>query len=594
MRIALRLLSYLRPHWAVATGAIACSLTSGFLRLGPPEVARLIVDRVYVQHQRQLLLPLAAALIAVGVVRAALIVGEIYLSEVTAQRWLYDLRRRLYAHLQRLPLSFHGRWPTGQLMSRVSGDVDQLGRFLSFGAILLIGNIIVFGFVATRCFAANWRLTLVSLATVPPLGLVAWQFGLRVQPLYALVRQRVADLTMVMQENIAGARVVRSYCREDFEVDKFDHQARSILRGTLGFAKLEAFGFRTMEMLVGLSLAAVLYFGGLQVIYNPDMTLGELVQFWMLVGQLVWPVQMSAYCVSIYYQTQVSGGRVFELLDAQPDLVDGERELARPEGRVELEQVSFGYEGETTLDEVSLSVAPGMTVALLGATGSGKTTLVNLLPRFYDPTAGRVLLDGTDLRTLRLHSLRRHVGMVLQETYLFSATLAENIGYGRPEASRAEIEAAAQAAALGEFIASLPEGLDTHIGERGMTLSGGQRQRVAIARTLLTDPAVLILDDSTSSVDTETEARIQAALQELKRGRTTFIIAQRLSSVKTADLIVVMREGRIAEQGTHAELLARGGLYAEIYELQLAGQEAGSEAAEALPTQAAGHGTPPS
>jgi len=573
MRIVLRLFSYLRPHWAVATVALVCSLTSGFLRLGPPEVARMFVDRVYAQHQRHLILPLVAALIGIGIVRSVLLVGEIYYSEVAAQRWLYDLRRRVYAHLQRLPLSFHSRWPTGQLMSRVSGDVDQLGRFLSFGAILLIGNLIVFGFVAARCFVANWRLTLISLATVPFLGLLAWQFGLRVQPLYALVRQRVADLTMVMQENIAGARVVRTYCREDFETGKFDQHAHSILGGTLGFAKLEAVGFRAMELLVGLSLAAVLYFGGMQVITNPAMTLGELIQFWMLVGQLVWPVQMSAYCVSIYYQTQVSGRRVFELLDAQPDLVDGTAELERPAGRVELEEVSFGYEGETTLDGVSLTVEPGMTVALLGATGSGKTTLVNLIPRFYDPTAGRVLLDGADLRTLRLDALRRHVGMVLQETYLFSATLAENIGYGRSDASRDEIEAAARAAALGEFVASLPEGLDTHVGERGVTLSGGQRQRVAIARTLLMDPAVLILDDSTSSVDTETEARIQAALQELKRGRTTFIIAQRLSSVKTADLIVVMQGGRIAEQGTHAELLARGGLYADIHELQLAGQE---------------------
>jgi ABC-type multidrug transport system fused ATPase/permease subunit len=328
-----------------------------------------------------------------------------------------------------------------------------------------------------------------------------------------------------------------------------------------------------MEMLVALSLAGVLYFGGREVIYNPHMTLGNLIQFWMLVGQLVWPVTMAAYCVSVYYQTVVSGRRVFEIMDAESGLPNGTRELADPEGRVELENVSFGYEGETTLNGVSLQVEPGMTVALLGETGSGKTTLVNLLPRFYDPTEGRILIDAINVRDLSIDSLRRHVGMVLQETFLFSATLAENIGYGRPDASREEVEAAAKAAALWDFIETLPDGLDTPVGERGVTLSGGQRQRVSIARTLLMDPKVLILDDATSSVDTETEARIQAALHELERGRTTFVIAQRLSTVKRADLIVVMANGRIAQQGTHEELLAQPGLYAEIYEMQLAGQE---------------------
>ena len=558
----------------MAALAIAALVCGNFLRLAPPEITRLIIDRVYAEGRRELLLPLCLALVGLALVRAVLIVFEIFLSEVAAQRWLYDLRQRLYEHVQRLPFSFHSRWPTGQLMSRLSGDVDQLGRFFSFAGMLLVGNILTLTFVAGRCLTMNWKLTLLSLSVVPPLFLVAWQFGLRIQPYYALVRQKVADLTTVMQENIAGARVVRTYSREDFEVDKFRGHAESILGGTLGYAKLEAFGFRVMEMLVALSLAMVLYFGGREVINNPDMTLGMLIQFWMLIAQLVWPVTMAAYCVNVYYQTVVSGGRVFEIMDAETELPDGERVIDDPQGRVEFDRVSFGYDERTTLRDVSLMVEPGQTVALLGETGSGKTTLVNWLPRFYDPTDGCVRLDGIDVRELKLSSLRRHVGMVLQDTFLFSATLAENIAYGRPDATIQQIEAAARATQLWDFIETLPSGLDTEVGERGVTLSGGQKQRVAIARTLLMDPGVLILDDSTSSVDTETEARIQQALQVLKEGRTTLVIAQRLSTVKAADLIIVMGDGRVIEQGTHEELLAQGSAYREIYEMQLAGQEA--------------------
>jgi ATP-binding cassette subfamily B protein len=397
-----------------------------------------------------------------------------------------------------------------------------------------------------------------------------------VGPRFRALRQKYADVTTAIQENITGARVVRTFAQEDHEVNRFSTQVHGLLQMNLKIARLWASYFPLMDFLSVLGIIFILWFGGWQIMKG-QLTLGQFVAFNMYLMMLMMPVRMLGFIINTSQEAIASGRRIFEILDTKSEVEESPhaRPLPSIKGHIKLEYVSFGYEtGDVlVLRNFDLDVQPGETVALLGATGSGKSTVINLIPRFYDPTSGRITVDGIDIRDITLESLRRQIGIVLQETYLFAASLKDNISYGKTDATMEQIIAAAKAANIHDFIASLPKGYDTDVGERGVTLSGGEKQRVAIARALLMDPRILILDDSTSSVDTETEHLIQNALERVMRDRTTFVIAQRLSTVKRADKIVVLEGGEVVEQGTHEDLLEKGGIYADIYNMQFRQQE---------------------
>jgi len=569
-----RLLGHALPYRYWLAGGMACMLAGLGLSLAVPGLIREAIDHAILGLEVRILFLLGMAIILVSLFRGVLAFGERYSMEYAAQRVIYDLRNQIYRHLQRLSFSFYDQARTGQLMSRATQDVETLRRFLGFGVVNILANGVLFLSILAILAALHWRLTLVSLLTLPLAIRVIVQFARRVRPAYAEIQQQLAVINNALQENITGVRVVRAFAREDHEIARFDGVNRGYLERSLQAARLWAFYFPLVNFLTAAGTAMVLWYGGREVIQG-RLTPGSFVAFNTYLMMLVTPLRMLGWLVNLAQRASASGQRVFELLDTPAAIEDrpGARDLGRVHGEVTFEDVSFSYDDENgrrpALQGVSFVAHPGQCFALIGATGSGKTTIANLVPRFYDPDGGRVLVDGVDIRDLTLDSLRRQIGMVLQDTFLFSASLRENIAFGRPEAEMAEVVAAARAARIHDFIASLPEGYETVVGERGVGLSGGQRQRVAIARALLMDPRILILDDSTSSVDVETERQIRLALRELLRGRTAFIIAQRLSTVAEADQILVLEDGKLAERGTHEELLARGGLYARIYSLQL-------------------------
>jgi ATP-binding cassette subfamily B protein len=516
-----------------------------------------------------------------------------YLTEAASQSVAYDLRNAIHNKLQSLSFSYHDRAETGQLLTRAISDVDRI-RFLTGRASLrLLDAAVLFLGTAIVLLQLNAPLAVLALGTMPFLAERALHFGLRFRPLSWAIQQQIGVLTARLEQNLRGARVVQAFAQEAAETRRFDVENERLLDQNLAASRLQATFAPLLDLIANVGAVFIIGYGGLQVIQG-HLTLGELVAFSTYLGQLAAPIRRVGMLVAAVAQAMASGERIFEILDAQSEVQEAPdayplppidetpsrppfREVRRAgvsEGRVRFENVSFAYFGRhRTLSEVSFEAAPGQVIALLGATGSGKSTIINLLLRFYDPTAGRITIDGHDLRRLTVASLRAQIGLVMQETTLFAASIRENIAFSRPEATLAEIEAAAQAAAAHDFIMATPQGYDTLVGERGVTLSGGQKQRVAIARALLKDPRILVLDEATSSVDTETERLIQEALRQLMRGRTSFVIAQRLSTVRLADQILVLERGRIAARGTHAELLRVSGLYAEIYHRQLLPQE---------------------
>ncbi|MDP8909339.1 MAG: ABC transporter ATP-binding protein/permease, partial [Chloroflexota bacterium] len=440
---------------------------------------------------------------------------------------------------------------------------------------LVIALVTLLG-VTVLLLRLDWQLALVALATMPFLMWWSVRFGVLIRPLFAQVQQQFGTMTSALQENVAGSRVVRAFAQEARESARFEAELRELFDRNMRATRRWAFSYPFTLFLSGVGVGAVLWFGGYRVL-SGALSVGTLVAFNLYLGILGEPVRWVGFVVNRIARAIASGERIFEILDTKPAIADrpGALELREMRGEVAFDGVTFAYEGagREALSEVSFVARPGETIALLGPTGSGKSTIINLLPRFYDVTAGRILIDGHDIRDLTLASLRRNIGAVLQETFLFSVSVRENIAYGRPGAPLEAVVAAAKAARAHDFIMAMPDGYDTKLGERGVNLSGGQKQRVAIARALLMDPRILILDDATSSVDSETEHLIQEALRELMRGRTSFVIAQRLSTVKEADQILVLKDGRVVERGTHIELLGRGGFYGEIYDLQLRDQE---------------------
>ncbi len=556
--------------------ALLAMLINRVLTLAVPEITQRAIDIAINENKYHLLIILALSIVGVTILTAAFQFLQEYIIQYASQKAIYDIRNAMYDHLQRLPFSFYDKSQTGQLIARATGDIDALRRFFSFGMLNLISSILMFFAVLVICLMKNWALALIALSTMPLLAYIGVRFGGKIGPRFWVVRQRFADLTTAIQENITGVRVVKTFVREDYEISKFSGYARNVLNTNLEITKLWASFFPLMDFVAGLGTIAVLWYGGWQIMQG-QLTLGQFIAFNMYLMQLMMPMRMLGFIINVSKEAVASGQRIFEILDTEAEVHESPdaKILSSVEGHIRFDDVSFKYESsdELVLKNFTLDVQPGETVAILGATGSGKSTLINLIPRFYDPTSGRITIDGIDIKDVTIESLRKQIGIVLQETFLFGTSLKDNIAYGKTDANMDEIVSAAKAANIHNFIASLPNGYDTEVGERGVTLSGGEKQRVAIARALLMNPKILILDDSTSSVDTETEHLIQNALSLLMENRTTFVIAQRLSTIKRADKIMVLENGAIVESGKHDDLLEKGGIYAEIYKMQFKQQE---------------------
>jgi ATP-binding cassette subfamily B protein len=497
---------------------------------------------------------------------------QAYWAEKNSQALAFDMRNDLFAKIQRLSFSYHDRNQTGQLMIRATDDVEKVRLFLGQGLIQLAAALVMLAGTLIIIFATNAQLAVVTLWILPVALVLFGIFSNLTRPMFTKVQQKLSALNTTLQENLAGIKVVKSFTREQSEEVKFNHQADVLMKQNIAIARIFSSLFPLIFLIANLGQATTLYFGGKQIIAG-TLTLGQWEEFSLYLIFLFLPIAQLGFIINQFSQAAASATRIFEILDAQSEVTDQPGAFALPpvQGTIRFENVTFRYfgGGDPVLNQVSFETKPGQTIALLGATGSGKTTIINLLPRFYDPTEGRILIDGHGLREVTIESLRAQIGIVLQETTLFTGTIRENIAYGRPDASQAEIESAARAAAAHEFIMEFPQGYDTYVGERGTTLSGGQKQRIAIARALLLDPRILILDDSTSSVDLTTEAQIQDALDTLMKGRTSFVIAQRISTVMSADQILVLDKGRVVARGRHKELMEESEIYAEIYNSQL-------------------------
>jgi ABC-type multidrug transport system fused ATPase/permease subunit len=511
---------------------------------------------------------LGGAVAAAGVLRLAFSVSRRLVAGRVSLGVEYDLRNRMYEHLHSLELGFFDSQQTGQLMSRATVDLQSVRFFLGYGLIFILQSALTILIAAGVMLALAPALALVALAPMPFVIWVSFRYGRRNRPASQEVQQRIAELTADVEENIGGVRVVKAFAQEERQLRRFRHTVKRVFDQSMVSTRLRAFYSPFIGFLPQLGLAGVLFVGGRQAIRN-EISIGEFVAFYGYVLMLTSPMRMLGMALGMAQRAVASGQRVFELLDREPRLTapPGAPTLPPGDGRVELRDVRFEYDGtEPVLRGVDLEVEAGRTVALVGPTGSGKTTLVMLIPRLYDVTRGAVLVDGVDVRTVDPASLRREVAVVSDDAFLFSASLRDNIAYARPEAGDDEVVAAAERAGLGGLIDDLPDGLDTLVGERGLTLSGGQRQRVAIARALLAEPRILILDDATSSVDATTESQIKAALAEVMEGRTTFVIAHRLSTIALADEVVVIEDGRVEARGTHEQLLDDSELYREIAE----------------------------
>lgn len=507
-----------------------------------------------------------------AVIRGLFAFAQSYMAEKVSQEVAFDFRNELFAKIQRLSFSYHDRNQTGQLMVRATDDVEKIRVFIGQGLLLALQALVLLVGALVLLGITNWNLTL-HVLPILPLALVLFMvFGAISQPLFGKVQAKLAGLNTILQENLAGIKVVKAFARESLEQERFTQAAADLMRQQIALARIFSFLFPLIFMIANLGQVVVLYFGGNQVIAN-TLTVGEWQKFSLYLVLVFFPLGQLGFIISQMSQASASATRIFEILDAQNEVSDKPNATPLPpiQGHVRFDNVTFRYfnSGDPVLSHVTLEAQPGETIALLGATGSGKTTIINLIPRFYDVSEGQILIDGTDIRTVQLESLRRQIGIVLQETNLFTGTIRDNIAFGRPDATDEEIVAAAQAAAAHDFILNFPQGYATPVGERGATLSGGQKQRVAIARALLLDPRILILDDSTSSVDVATEVHIQRALDRLMQGRTSFVIAQRISTVLNADQILVLDKGQIVARGKHADLLDSNSLYAEIYRSQL-------------------------
>jgi len=588
MHIILRLFGLLKTYWKAAVLSFLFLIISTGFALVTPELLKRAIDMgtsidpatKQVTVNQTILWYMGLGIVVAQILRAVTVFGQNYISAYIGQKVAFDLRNRIYDRIQRLSFAFHDKAQTGQLMSRATQDVEAVQTFVSMGSIRILYIAVTFFGILGILLWMNWSLAIVSLICIPPVAFFAIRMSNTLRPIWTRVQQELAAMTIVLQENLSGMRVVKAFSKAQREINKFEKEARKYFDDSLVTARIQAFNGPLMNLLFTIALALIIWWGGREIV-NGQLTAGELTQFYFYVQMMVMPVRMLGFMVNMVSRGMSAGERIFEVLDTESAVKEKSNAIIMQNinGNVKFENVSFRYTAASyqsignILEDVSFEAHAGEMVALLGATGSGKTTLVNLIPRFYDVTSGKITIDRTDLRDVTLASLRQNIGIVQQDVFLFSANIRENICYGAVNASDDDVISAAKTAQLHDFVVSLPKGYDTWVGERGITLSGGQRQRLAIARTLLLNPRILILDDSTSSVDTETEFLLQQALRQLMEGRTTFVIAQRLQTVKDADQILVLDKGKIAERGTHQELLREGTIYPEIYELQLRAQE---------------------
>jgi ABC-type multidrug transport system fused ATPase/permease subunit len=563
-----RLLGFLKPYrWSLlvsivlAVGSQAAAIVIAYLTGTGLEKAINATDH------RQLYV-IAALVLAVGAARAVFMAGRRLISGRQALGVEFDMRNALYAKLLRLSFGFYDRHQTGQLLSRATVDLQTVRFFLGYGLVFFFQNVLTIVGATVIMFFVNWELALVTTAVTPLIVIIAYRYSTVSHPVLRDVQQKMADVATVAEENIVGVHVVKSFAQEESELEKFADRSERVFARSIDANKQRAIYVPLLSFLPLIMQAGVLLAGG-RMVANGTLDIGTFFFFNVLVVMLVMPLRMLGMWVGQSQRATASGERIFEVMDEPEEIADrpDAREMPEGEGRVRYEHVSFEYaEGRPVLQDIDLELAPGKTVALIGHTGSGKTTLAALVPRFYDVSEGRLLIDGVDVRDVKLQSLRREIGIVSQDPFLFSATVRENIGFGRPDATDEEIVRAAELAQAHEFIERLPNGYDTVIGERGITLSGGQRQRLAIARALVMEPRILILDDATASVDATTEARIRLGLRQAMKGRTTIIIAHRLSTISLADELVVLDEGRVVGRGTDAELLETNPVYRDIHE----------------------------
>ncbi|MBR1759549.1 MAG: ABC transporter ATP-binding protein [Schwartzia sp.] len=570
MKSYLRLLAYIGPYKKRLAEAFVCIVVAAAANLYLPWVIKDMIDKVLAARDMEMLNLICVGIVVIFFVRGIFYYGQGYLVSYIGQRVIVDVRDVLFRKLQRMPISFFDRHQTGEIMSYISNDVAALQSALVERMVEMLTESAIFVGSLVMMVLLDWKLSVLTLVTVPLVGICMDVFGRKVRSAGAVIQERMSDITALMQESISSERVVKSFVREDFEIDRFHTQNELNFRAVMKDAQLSSLLTPTVEFLAALAVTVIIWFGGKEVV-DGVITAGTLVAFLTYAVNLANPVKRLSRIYAQIQKAMAGADRVFALLDTAETVASAADAKALPpvEGRVAFSEVDFSYrEDVPALKGVTLSAEPGQMIAFVGPSGAGKSTVANLIPRFYDVTGGAITIDGHDVRDVTTESLRTQIGIVPQETVLFSATVRENIRYGRLDATDAEIEAAARDANAHDFIMALPEGYDTEIGERGSTLSGGQRQRIAIARAILKNPKILILDEATSALDTESEKIVQAALDRLMVGRTSFVIAHRLSTIIGADRIYVLDGGKVREQGTHEELLAAGGLYAGLYRIQ--------------------------
>lgn len=576
MNLYLRLLNYVRPYLPRLLLAVLCTCLAAGCNLYLPWIIKDVVDKVLVQKDVRMLYLIAASIVVVFIIRGLLFYGQSYLMSWVGQRVVIDIRGAIFRKLQRLSMSFYDKNKTGTIMSYVTNDVAALQVAMVDKAVELVTEgLVLIGSIAAMLWL-DWKLTLFTFCTFP---VVLWFmdfFGKKIRRNGGRIQECTAELTSVLQEVVSSARVVKSFVREDYEIKRFDAQNMTNFYANMKNIKLNALLTPTVELVAAIGVTVVMWYGGMSVI-NGAITAGSLVAFLVYAVNIANPIKRLTKVVASIQQALAAGERVFGILDLEENIKElpSAKLLPPVQGYVEFKHVDFAYnEDEQVIEDLSFKVNRGQIVAIVGPSGAGKSTIASLLPRFYDVTNGSIVIDGEDIRNVTLNSLREQVGIVPQETLLFNGSVYDNILYGRLDATKEEVEAAAKAANAHDFIMGLPEGYDTMLGDRGVNISGGQRQRISIARAILKNPQILILDEATSALDTESERIVQEALDRLMVGRTSFVIAHRLSTIKNADRILVMEKGRLVEDGSHEELMAQEGLYAHLYRIQYRSKEA--------------------